>query len=134
MPWRHLKRSRPLTLSSFARSIAQIASIFSVHHSRQEYTVQIKKLTPNFAGKGLMAENMESKTDQIEMSDDEEFDGVIQADFMFRDPETDDFHGVKALLQIYLDDKQWDLSGLVDLILENGDENTIGLLSRTEPQ
>ncbi|PON87458.1 hypothetical protein TorRG33x02_168110 [Trema orientale] len=37
---------------------------------------------------------MESKTDQIEMSDDEEFDGLIQADFMFRDPETDDFHGV----------------------------------------
>lgn len=36
---------------------------------------------------------------------------------MFFDPKPDDFHGVKILLQTYLDDAQWDLSGFVDLIL-----------------
>ena len=43
--------------------------------------------------------------------------GVVQADFAFFDPKPDDFHGVKVLLQTYIDDKHWDLSGFVDLIL-----------------
>lgn len=43
--------------------------------------------------------------------------GVIQADFEFFDPKPDDFHGVKTLLQTYLDIKEWDLSGFADLIL-----------------
>ncbi|PON87382.1 BCP1 family [Trema orientale] len=129
MPRRPLRHSRPLTFSSFARSIAQIASISSVQHPRHESTVQIKKLTPNCAGRGLMIKNMESKNDQIETSNDEEFDGVIQADFAFFDPKPDDFHGVKALLQIYLDDKQWDLTGFVDLILG---QTTVGTVVKIE--
>lgn len=76
-----------------------------------------------------MIKNMESKNDQIETSNDEEFDGVIQADFAFFDPKPDDFHGVKALLQIYLDDKQWDLSGFVDLILG---QTTVGTVVKIE--
>uniref|UniRef100_A0A803LJS1 Uncharacterized protein n=1 Tax=Chenopodium quinoa TaxID=63459 RepID=A0A803LJS1_CHEQI len=41
----------------------------------------------------------------------------IHGDFAFFDPKPDDFHGVKMLLYSYLDDKVWDLSGFVDLIL-----------------
>ncbi|KAK8560733.1 hypothetical protein V6N13_026169 [Hibiscus sabdariffa] len=66
---------------------------------------------------------------QSESSEDEEFHGVIQADFAFFDPKPDDFHGVKTLLQSYLDDKQWDLSGFVDLILE---QTTVGTVVKLE--
>lgn len=49
--------------------------------------------------------------------------GEVQADFEFFDPKATDFHGAKILLQSYLDDKEWDLSGFVDLIL---DQTTVG--------
>lgn len=47
----------------------------------------------------------------------------VQADFEFFDPKPTDFHGVKTLLQNYLDDKEWDLSSFVDLLL---DQTTVG--------
>ncbi|KAK4771831.1 hypothetical protein SAY86_013606 [Trapa natans] len=40
--------------------------------------------------------------------------GIVHADFAFFDPKADDIHGLKILLQNYLDDEQWDLSGFVD--------------------
>lgn len=55
--------------------------------------------------------------------------GVVQADFAFFDPKPDDFHGVKTLLQTYLDNKQWDLSGFVDLILG---QTTVGTVVKVE--
>ncbi|KAH9655737.1 protein BCCIP-like [Citrus sinensis] len=55
--------------------------------------------------------------------------GVVQADFVFFDPKPDDFHGVKILLQTYLDDTQWDLSGFVDLILA---QTTVGTVVKME--
>lgn len=55
--------------------------------------------------------------------------GVVQADFSFFDPKPGDFHGIKNLLQTYLDDKQWDLSGFVDLILE---QTTVGTVVKVE--
>lgn len=55
--------------------------------------------------------------------------GVVQADFVFFDPKSDDFHGVKILLQTYLDDTQWDLSGFVDLILA---QTTVGTVVKIE--
>lgn len=55
--------------------------------------------------------------------------GVVQADFAFFDPKANDFHGVKTLLQTYLDDKQWDLSGFVDLILG---QTTVGTVVKIE--
>lgn len=55
--------------------------------------------------------------------------GVVQADFSFFDPKPDDFHGVKILLQAYLDNTQWDLSGFVDLILE---QTTVGTVVKIE--
>ncbi|GAB2284369.1 hypothetical protein Dimus_018823, partial [Dionaea muscipula] len=50
---------------------------------------------------------------------------IVQADFAFFDPKPDDFHGAKILLQTYLDDWQWDLSGFVDLILA---QTTVGTM------
>lgn len=47
----------------------------------------------------------------------------MQADFAFYDPKPGDFHGVKLLLKTYLDSKPWDLTGFVDLILE---QTTVG--------
>ena len=55
--------------------------------------------------------------------------GVVQADFAFFDPKSNDFHGVKTLLQTYLDNKQWDLSGFVDLILG---QTTVGTVVKVE--
>uniref|UniRef100_A0A0D9W1J2 Protein BCCIP homolog n=1 Tax=Leersia perrieri TaxID=77586 RepID=A0A0D9W1J2_9ORYZ len=52
----------------------------------------------------------------------EEFD-TVQADFAFYDPKPGDFHGVRLLLKTYLDSKPWDLTGFVDLILE---QTTVG--------
>ncbi|PPD79966.1 hypothetical protein GOBAR_DD23117 [Gossypium barbadense] len=58
--------------------------------------------------------------------------GVVQADFAFFDPKPDDFHGVKTLLQSYLDNKQWDLSGFVDLILGQATVGTVVKLEDDE--
>jgi protein BCP1 len=48
---------------------------------------------------------------------------TVQADFAFFDPKPSDFHGVRLLLKTYLDSKPWDLTGFVDLIL---DQTTVG--------
>lgn len=55
--------------------------------------------------------------------------GHVQVDFAFFDPKADDFHGVKTLLQTYLDDREWDLSGFVELILE---QTTVGSVVKVE--
>lgn len=54
---------------------------------------------------------------------------MVQADFAFFDPKPDDFHGVKILLQSYLDNEQWDLSGFVGLILG---QTTVGTVVKIE--
>lgn len=63
----------------------------------------------------------------------------INVDFEFFDPKPTDYHGVKALLKSYLDDEEFDLPGLVDLVLAQTtvgsviktteDDNPIGLLT-----
>jgi protein BCP1 len=63
----------------------------------------------------------------------------INVDFEFFDPKPTDYHGVRALLKSYLDDEEFDLPGLVNLILAQTtvgsviktteDDNPIGLLS-----
>ncbi|CAH8383763.1 unnamed protein product [Eruca vesicaria subsp. sativa] len=60
------------------------------------------------------------KEQLLDSSDEEkeESQGDVQADFEFFDPKPTDFNGVKILLKNYLDDKEWDLSSFVDLILE----------------
>lgn len=54
---------------------------------------------------------------------------TVQADFGFFDPKPGDFHGVKLLLQNYLDEKPWDLSGFVDLILG---QTTVGTVVKLD--
>ncbi|KAF9673143.1 hypothetical protein SADUNF_Sadunf11G0117900 [Salix dunnii] len=46
----------------------------------------------------------------------------VQTDFAFVDPKSDDFHGVKILLQSYLDNKEWGLS----------DFTTVGMVVKIE--
>lgn len=122
MPRKPLGRSQlvkhhPLTFSPFSRSIAQIGSISMVNRQKNGSLIHKSNVPSSSVGKESVDNNVESESDDIETSDDEEFDGVIQADFEFFDPKPDDFHGVKTLLQTYLDIKEWDLSGFADLIL-----------------
>ncbi|XAR63651.1 hypothetical protein NMG60_11023669 [Bertholletia excelsa] len=95
---RHLARLLPLTFSSFARSVARVASAYKVKRDK--------------FGTGISVD----KSVRSESSDDEEFKGVIQADFAFFDPKPDDFHGVK-------------LFGFVDLILG---QTTVGTVVKIE--
>ena len=50
-------------------------------------------------------DKLENKDRQSKLFEDEEFNGVVQADFSLFDPKPDDFHGVKTLLLSYLDNK-----------------------------
>jgi hypothetical protein len=42
----------------------------------------------------------------------------VNVDFDFFDPKPDDFHGLRALLQNYLDTSPFDVSGFTDAIIE----------------
>ncbi|KAL3621447.1 hypothetical protein CASFOL_036359 [Castilleja foliolosa] len=53
----------------------------------------------------------------------------VQANFVFFDPKPSDFHLVTVLLKTYLDNKLWDLSGFVDLILG---QPTVGTVVKIE--
>nr|CAD1845123.1 unnamed protein product [Ananas comosus var. bracteatus] len=76
-------------------------------------------------------------TKRIESSSDDEDDEeeeeqeleMVQADFGFFDPKPGDFHGVKLLLTSYLDNEPWDLSGFVDLVLN---QTTVGTVVRLD--
>lgn len=74
-------------------------------------------------------EESEDTSELSESSDEEVSEGVVQADFAFFDPKPNDFHGVKILLQTFLDDTEWNLSGFVDLILE---QTTVGTVVKIE--
>ncbi|KAL4295392.1 hypothetical protein GQ457_12G002360 [Hibiscus cannabinus] len=111
---------RPLTFSPFARSVARVATAYMVKHHACD-------AMQHSAGDEF--KKLKKVERQSESSEDEEFDGVVQADFAFFDPKPDDFHGVKTLLQSYLDNKEWDLSGFVDLILG---QTTVGTVVKLE--
>ncbi|KAF8708820.1 hypothetical protein HU200_030209 [Digitaria exilis] len=59
---------------------------------------------------------------------------TVQADFAFFDPKPSDFHGVRLLLKTYLDSKPWDLTGFVDLILEQTTVGTVVKLADDEEE
>ncbi|KAF5450370.1 hypothetical protein F2P56_030728 [Juglans regia] len=118
---------QPLTFSSFSRSVAQVASSFKAKR-RMQHSKQHRESPPKSAVNGFSNNTLEERREQS-VSSDEEFEGVVQADFAFFDPKANDFHGVKTLLQTYLDDKQWDLSGFVDLILG---QTTVGTVVKIE--
>ncbi|KAG6479591.1 hypothetical protein ZIOFF_063058 [Zingiber officinale] len=66
-----------------------------------------------------------------EVDEDEEQVGMLHADFGFFDPKPGDFSGVKLLLHNCLDNKPWDLTGFVDLILE---QTTVGIVVKLDEQ
>ncbi|CAM0942902.1 unnamed protein product [Alopecurus aequalis] len=57
---------------------------------------------------------------------------TVQADFAFFDPKPSDFHGVRLLLKTYLDSKPWDLTGFVDLVLEQTTVGTVVKMAEDE--
>ncbi|KAG5532153.1 hypothetical protein RHGRI_026689 [Rhododendron griersonianum] len=121
-------KPRPFTFSPFARSAAQVAMAFKVKRQIQNSKFQ-RKSSPSSAGGKFPFDTSKDKKSESGSSDEGEFEGVVQADFAFFDPKPDDFHGVKGLLQTYIDNKQWDLSGFVDLILG---QTTVGTIVKIE--
>ncbi|KAG5532154.1 hypothetical protein RHGRI_026689 [Rhododendron griersonianum] len=126
-------KPRPFTFSPFARSAAQVAMAFKVKRQIQNSKFQ-RKSSPSSAGIIIFGgkfpfDTSKDKKSESGSSDEGEFEGVVQADFAFFDPKPDDFHGVKGLLQTYIDNKQWDLSGFVDLILG---QTTVGTIVKIE--
>ncbi|KAM3281423.1 protein BCCIP [Capsicum chacoense] len=129
-PARHCRPARglPLSFSPFARSMARIASNNKVTHKVQNSRFPGNNLPSSSDGR-MENHGQIDKSEDSSSSDDEEFDGTVQANFEFFDPKPSDFHGVKVLLQTYLDDKQWDLSGFVDVILG---QPTVGTVVKIE--
>ncbi|GMP59237.1 hypothetical protein CsSME_00022605 [Camellia sinensis var. sinensis] len=129
-PKRHcqLTKPHPFTFSPFARAVARVANAYKVKSQIQNSKLH-RKSSPNSSGDKLGYHSLADKSEPSESSDEEDFEVIVQADFAFFDPKPDDFHGVKVLLQTYLDDKQWDLSGFVDLILG---QTTVGTIVKIE--
>lgn len=132
MPRKPIRRHQiakpwPFTFSPFGRSVAQ-AMAYKVKRQIQNSKFR-RKSTIKPAGGNLPFDVSKDKKSESGSSDEGEFDGVVQADFAFFDPKPNDFHGVKGLLQTYIDNKQWDLSGFVDLILG---QTTVGTVVKIE--
>ncbi|KAJ3693153.1 hypothetical protein LUZ60_012248 [Juncus effusus] len=68
---------------------------------------------------------VDSDSELEEEEEEDQTEETIEVDFEFFDPKPNDFHGVKLLLQNYLDKFQWDLSGFVDLILAQSTVGTV---------
>ncbi|CAN8318440.1 unnamed protein product [Cochlearia groenlandica] len=110
---------RPLSFSPFMRLHALASSTTTRRKSplpKDPEEISFDEKLPNLARK-------EKKQEFSDSSDEEDSQEGVQADFEFFDPKDTDFHGVKILLQNYLDDKEWDLSSFTDLILE---QTTVG--------
>ncbi|KAI6695316.1 hypothetical protein NL676_023026 [Syzygium grande] len=132
--------SRPRTFSPFARSLALAASASSRGKQDDARESNCRAGAPDDGfGKNAQKEKVRQTESSDEESthsqssddggDDGEIEGVVQADFAFFDPKPGDFHGVKILLQNYLGDEEWDLSGFVDLILG---QTTVGTVVKIE--
>ncbi|CAH9100261.1 unnamed protein product [Cuscuta europaea] len=128
-----LLRYRPFGLSPYARSVVRLASFSKVKH---EISKGLREKEPHSSsGNGVLNKKLGDQNNLYSDSDDEEFEGTtVQADFEFFDPKPSDFHGVKLLLQSYLDNKEWDLSGFVDLILGQPTVGTVVKIANDEDE
>ncbi|KMT00712.1 hypothetical protein BVRB_9g219980 [Beta vulgaris subsp. vulgaris] len=121
---------RPFAFSPFARAVTRAATAFSsknkVSNSKCDIMSSSKLLADGTRKHSLREEDPEFESSGEEQEASEE---IVQADFAFFDPKSDDFHGVKTLLQSYLDDTEWDLSGFVDIILA---QTTVGTVIKIE--
>lgn len=133
----HLRKPQP-AFSRLARSMALLTSARKVKQQNGNSPLH-RKVPPNSTGsskekhvvttEAKREEESRSSSADEDFSSEDDFEGVVQADFAFFDPKPDDFHGVKVLMQTYLDNKVWDLSGLVDLILQ---QTTVGTVIKIE--
>ncbi|KAG2284962.1 hypothetical protein Bca4012_034563 [Brassica carinata] len=119
---RRFIKHQPLSFSPFMRSLA-LASRRKLHHHHQQEDSQRSGELMSFDQKLPTLSKKEQKEQLSDSSDEEDSQGDVQADFEFFDPKPTDFNGVKILLKNYLDDKEWDLSSFVDLVLE---QTTVG--------
>nr|XP_043607533.1 protein BCCIP homolog [Erigeron canadensis]XP_043607540.1 protein BCCIP homolog [Erigeron canadensis]XP_043607548.1 protein BCCIP homolog [Erigeron canadensis]XP_043607556.1 protein BCCIP homolog [Erigeron canadensis] len=129
----HLQKPQP-AFSRLGRSMAFVTSSRKVKHLNE--SPESKKVIPSTGSRkdkhhatDATSEESQSSSEDEDSSSENDFDGVVQADFAFFDPKPDDFHGVKVLLQPYLDNKEWDLSSFVDLILQ---QTTVGTVIKIE--
>lgn len=67
-------------------------------------------------------ETVDEPTD-VDGSDDD--DELVQVDFEFYDPIEQDFHGIKVLLQLYLDGEPFQVSELVDFVIQQKRVGTV---------
>ncbi|XP_021896380.1 protein BCCIP homolog [Carica papaya] len=116
------------SISPFARSLAYAVSAYLIKQQLSN-SIAYRRSAQKSIDNGFTKESFEEKNEQYESSEEEEFEEIVQADFEFFDPKPDDFHGVKILLQTYLDNEEWNLSGFVDLILG---QTTVGTVVKVE--
>ncbi|XP_015895482.3 protein BCCIP homolog [Ziziphus jujuba] len=119
-PIRRRPTYQPLTFSSFARLIASLTNTNNMFNRQRRRS--------NFHD-NTMDVKFQQQAESSDSSDEEQSNGEVRADFLFFDPKPEDFHGIKTLLQTYLDNKSWDLSGFVDLILG---QTTVGSVVKLE--
>ncbi|OVA03185.1 BCP1 family [Macleaya cordata] len=126
-------KSLPSAFSSFARTVNLVASTSrSSTKLKQLSSSKLDKKVPSKSrGNRFIKDTPKEKVDCSESSSEEENGGIVQLDFDFFSPKLEDFHGVKVLLQTYLDDNQWDLSGFVDLIVG---QTTVGTVVKIEDE
>lgn len=118
--------SRVLSLShskSIVRSWFTEASLASKGAAQSESLAHIRTSKIKQPKYSLSSDDSEGKEHPYEKEE------TVQADFGFFDPKPGDFHGVKLLLQNYLDENPWDLSGFVDLILG---QTTVGTVVKSD--
>ncbi|KAL9232039.1 hypothetical protein vseg_007187 [Gypsophila vaccaria] len=128
----------PVTFSAFGRSLSRAAAASSLVN-KVSMSKFDRKSSSGYKADG--PSNNESREDdppsdsseddapEVSSSEEETNEEVVQADFAFFDPKPNNFHGVKTLLQSYLDDKQWDISGFADIIIA---QTTVGSVVRIE--
>ncbi|XP_068651059.1 protein BCCIP homolog isoform X2 [Aristolochia californica] len=106
---------RLLGFSSFARSLARVQSARKLKRPRPSPISKSRPKTLSTSS-GKVDHSLKKRSRHPESSEEVD-EGFVQVDFAFFDPKPEDFHGVKILLQTYLDNQEWDLNGFVDLIL-----------------
>ncbi|VVB03358.1 unnamed protein product [Arabis nemorensis] len=130
---RRVSKNQPLAFTPFMRSLALAStSKRKLPHPKDSQCSDPEVMS--FDAKLPNLSKKEKKEEFSDSSDDEDSEGDVQAEFEFFDPKPTDFHGVKILLQNYLDDKEWDLSSFVDLILEQTTVGTVVKVAEDEDE
>ncbi|KAJ6313854.1 hypothetical protein OIU78_017492 [Salix suchowensis] len=124
MPRRPTRRhgsliARPLTFAPFRLTCS--SSFYTHAKASNAWHLTL------YQGGAVVKKILKEKIEQSESSEEEEETPKQTLHSLIQKP--DDFHGVKILLHSYLDNTEWDLSGFVDLILE---QTTVGTVVKIE--